>query len=137
MNKFEFFGKFNDAVIIIDNTTKNVLYRNSAFKRNFSDFSDLKRFSHRLNFDVCALSGDNMEMYSPFYQAITSPQNFFARATYQSPKKNIFYFDINAIKRSRYIVIIFKDVTAERKMQNLKNEKSKLKKKYDDLFEEN
>jgi signal transduction histidine kinase len=136
MNKYEFFSKFNDAVIIID-TNKEVLYKNSAFKRTFADFSDLKRFSHRLNFDICALEGDNMELYSPFYQAITSPQNFFACVNYQNAQKQLLYFNITAIKRNRYVVIIFKDVTAEHERDVLQGNYDLLNDKYEKLFNEN
>lgn len=136
MNKFEFFSKFNDAVIIV-NTNKDVLYQNNVFKRTFSDFSDLRKFSHRLNFDICTLDGDNMEMYSPFYQAITSPQNFFACVTYQNAQKQLLYFDITAIKRSRYVVLIFKDVTSEHNLELLKAEHSKLLDKFNALTSEN
>lgn len=136
MNKYEFFSKFNDAVIII-NTNKEVLYTNSAFKRTFADFSDLKKFSHRLNFEICTLDGDSMEVYSPFYQAITSPQNFFACVTYQNAQKQIMHFNITSIKRNRYVVIIFNDVTAKYELSELCDKNKKISEKYEKLYNEN
>lgn len=136
MDKYEFFSKFNDAVIII-NEKNEVLYKNNAFKRTFSDFVNLKKFSHQLNFDICTLDGGNMEMFSPIYQAAKSPQNFFASITYQNLQKELFYFNITAIKRSRYVVIIFDDVSAQRKAEVLEQEFNELSDKYKKLETEN
>lgn len=136
MDKFEFFSKFNDAVIII-NDKKEVLYKNNAFKRTFKDFVNLDKFSHQLNFDICALDGDNVEMYSPIYQALKSPQNFFASLTYQNLQKELFYFNLTAIKRSRYVVIILNDVSAQNKIKKLEEEHKKLLDNYKKLQKEN
>lgn len=136
MDKYEFFSKFNDAVIII-NDKNEVLYKNNAFKRTFTDFVNLQKFSHQLNFDICTLDGDNMEMYSPIYQAIKSPQNFFACLTYQNLLKEILYFEVTAIKRNRYVVIVFNDVSAKYKLEELKKENESLSDKYKKLQIEN
>ena len=136
MDKFEFFSKFNDAVIII-NDKKEVLYKNNAFRRTFVDFVNLQKFSHQLNFDVCTLDGDNVEMYSPIYQAISSPQNFFAYVNYHNLHKELFYYNITAIKRNRYVVIIFSDVTAQNKIDILNREYNLLSDKYKRLQDEN
>lgn len=136
MDKFEFFGKFNDAVIII-NDKREVLYKNNAFKRTFKDFVNLHKFSHQLNFNICALDGDDMEMYSPIYQAISSTQNFFACVTYQNLQKETFYYNITAIKRSYYVVIIFSDVSAQNKIESLEREYNILSDKYKKLQAEN
>lgn len=136
MNKYEFFSKFNDAVIIM-NEDREVLYKNSAFKRTFSDFVDLRKFSHQLNFDICALDGDNVEMYSPIYQAVMSPQNFFAYVSYLNINKETSYFNITAIKRNNYVVIIFNDITAKTKLESLEQDYKVLSDKYKKLDTEN
>lgn len=136
MEKFEFFSKFNDAVIII-NDKKDVLYQNHAFKRMFPDFTDLRKFSHRLNFDICTLDGDNVEAYSPIYQAVNSPQNFFACLTYQNAQKEMFYFEITSIKRSKYVVLIFNDVSAQNNLIAVENEYKSLSSRYKKLHIEN
>ena len=136
MDKFEFFSKFNDAVIII-NDKNEVLYKNNAFIRTFTDFVNLQKFSHQLNFDVCSLDGENMEMYSPIYQAIISPQNFFAYVNYQNIQKGLFYFNITAIKRNSYVVIIFNDVSAQNKIEILDKQYNLLSDKYKKLQAEN
>lgn len=136
MDKYEFFNKFNDAVIII-NDEKEVLYKNNVFKRTFRDFVNLEKFSHHLNFDICTLDGGNMEMYSPVYQAIYSEQNFFACVTYQNQQKEIFYYNITSIKRNRYVVIIFSDVSAQNKIEALEREYNILSDKYKKLQTEN
>lgn len=136
MDKFEFFSKFNDAVIIV-NDKMEVLYQNNAFKRTFNDFKTLEKFSHHLNFDICVVDGDNIETYSPIYQAIKSPQNFFAYVSYQNLQKELFYFNVTAIKRSRYVVIIFDDVSAQRKLETLRKENDIISEKYKKLQIEN
>lgn len=136
MEKFEFFGKFNDAVIII-NEKKEVLYTNNAFKRTFTDFVSLHKFSHQLSFDICTLDGDNVEMYSPIFQAISSPQNFFAYITYHNLQKETFYFNITAIKRSRYVIIIFDDVSAKKRLEVLEKEHIRISNEYQKLQTEN
>lgn len=136
MDKYEFFSKFNDAVIII-NEKNEVLYKNSTFKRTFKDFVNLQKFSHQLNFDVCTLDGDNVEVYSPIYQAVHSPQNFFACVTYQNLQKENFHFEITAINRNRYVVIIFNDVSAKNKIEGLEKEFNIISEKYKKLQIEN
>lgn len=136
MDKYEFFSKFNDAVIII-NEKKEVLYTNNTFKRTFKDFSNLDKLSHRLNFDVCILDGENMELFSPIYQAIASKQNFFACVTYQNIQKEFFYYNLAAIKRNRYVVIIFSDVSAKNKLEGLEKDYEILSDKYKKLQTEN
>lgn len=136
MNKYEFFSKFNDAVIII-NDKKEVLYTNSAFKRTFPDFVSLRKFSHQLNFDVCTLDGDNVEMYSPIYQAINSPQNFVAYVNCQNMQKEVSYFNLTAIRRSKYAVIILNDVSAKHRLEALEQGYNALSESYKKLYSEN
>lgn len=136
MDKYEFFSKFNDAVLII-NDKKEVLYTNNAFKRSFKDFSSLQKFSHQLNFEICTLDGENMDLFSPIHQAAVSPQNFFAHVTYMVSSKEILHFNITAIKRSRYVVIIFSDVSAQNKLQSLDMQYQKLLDEHKTLQQEN
>lgn len=136
MDKYEFFSKFNDAVIVI-NDKKEVLYKNNAFKRTFKDFTTLQKFSHLLNFDICTIDGDNMEIYSPIHQAVESPQNFFAFVNYHSQNKDISYFDLTSIKRNKYVVIIFNDVSAQQRVEKLEKDYNNLSAKYKKLETEN
>lgn len=136
MDKYEFFSKFNDAVLIL-NDKKEVLYKNNAFKRVFKDFVNLNKFSHQLNFDICTLDGDNLEVYSPIYQAVNSPQDFFAFVTYQNLQKEVSYFNITAIKRGSYVIIIFSDVSAQKKFAALEKEHELLSDKHKKLQIEN
>lgn len=136
MDKFEFFSKFNDAVLII-NDKNEVLYKNNAFRREFRDVADLNKFSHHLSFDICAMDGGNMEMYSPIYQAVASVQNFFACVTYHIPNKETAYFEVTAIKRARYVVIFFINVTARNRLEALEKDYKELSEKHKALQIEN
>lgn len=136
MKKFDFFRQFRDAVLII-NKKNDVVYRNHTFKRWFKDFSNLKKFSHNSNFDICPLNSENIEIYSPIYHAVVSKEDFFARISYQSELNRIYYYDLQAVKKGNYTIIFFTDVSAQNKLQNVNRENEKLQEKYEKLLEEN
>ncbi len=112
MRKFDFFSQFRDAVIVTDNKY-NVVYKNHSFDRVFKNFTDIKKFSHNSNFDICPLSNDGIENYTPIFNAINSKEDFFSRISYQITPSEIKYFDLTAIKRSKYTIMIFSDVTEQ------------------------
>ena len=72
MGKFDLLNKFNSAVIVIDKNF-NAVFRNNVFKRVFDDFETLDKFSHKLNYSVCALVSNDVEVHSPILQAMSSP----------------------------------------------------------------
>ncbi len=126
MKKFDIFNRFRDAVIIT-NINKDVVYKNNSFKRWFPDFSDVKKFSHNTNFDICPLESDNVENYSPIYNAMDSKEDFSARISYQSDKNKLRYFDLYAIKRGSYTIMFFSDISAEAELNSVENLNKKLK----------
>lgn len=136
MKKFDFFRQFRDAVIVL-NKKNEVLYRNHTFKRWFRDFSDLKKFSHNTNFDICPLNSENMEAYSPVWHAINSKNDFFARISYQTELNKVFYYDMQALKKGNYTVIFFTDVSAQNSLINANKQNNILKKELDELRLEN
>ena len=92
MKKFDIFNRFRDAVIIVNNSG-DVVYKNNKFKRWFSEFSGLKKFSHNVNFDICPLESDNIRNYSPIYNALISKEDFSARISCQNENGKLQYFD--------------------------------------------
>lgn len=136
MKKFDFFRQFRDAVLIV-NKKNEVVYRNHTFKRWFKDFSNLKKFSHNSNFDICPLNSENLEIYSPIYHAVFSKEDFFARISYQSDLNRIYYYDLQAVKKGNYTIIFFTDVSAQSKLNDANKQNEKLQEKYDKLLEEN
>lgn len=112
MGKFDLFNKFNSAVLVV-NEKKETVFRNNVFKRVFSDFENLKRFSHKLNYNVCALVSNNVEVHSPILQAISSPQDFSAHVLYQTSNNEYSYYDMLSTKKNKYTFIFFTDVTAK------------------------
>lgn len=135
MKKFDFFNQYRDAVIIIDKEYK-VVYRNNAFKRWFDTFTDIRKFSHKMNFDICPLDSENIDIYSPIYQAVNSKENFSAYVTYDTQTKKL-YFDMYSVKRGRYTIIFFLNVTAETRLENLEKTNSNLKNELETLKSEN
>ena len=75
MGKFDILNKFNSAAIVI-NSKKEVVFRNNVFKRIFPDFVNLERFTHKLNYNVCALISNDVDVHSPIAQALKSPEDF-------------------------------------------------------------
>ena len=131
MEKFELFNKFNIPVFVVDNETLDVKYNNNAFKRAFPDFTTLKKFSHKLNWDICPIDTSDFEAHSPIIQAILSQESFVTHVSYQD-KNDYKYYDINAIKRGRgkyngkYTILFFIDVTSDIKYERIVQEKHDL-----------
>ena len=136
MRKFDFFNQFRDAVIVTDNKYK-VVYKNHSFERVFPDFTDIKKFSHNTNFEICPLSNDGIENYTPIFNAINSKEDFFSRITYQVSPTAAKYFDLTAIKRSRYTIMIFSDVTEQVQNENLNKRLNLQNKNLEILSQEN
>ena len=112
MGKFDIFNKFNSAVVVIDEK-KEVVYQNNVFKRIFPDFINLERFSHKLNYNVCALVSNDVEVHSPILQALKSKEDFSAHVLYQSSGNDYSYYDLISTKKGKYTTLVFTDVTAK------------------------
>lgn len=118
MGKFDLFNKFNSAVIVIQDNGEPV-FKNNVFKRVFSDFENIQKFSHKLNYNVCALVSNDVNVHSPIIQALNSPQDFSAHVMYQTSNNNYFYYDMNATKKGVYTILFFTDVTAKISLENV------------------
>lgn len=112
MGKFDIFNKFNSAVLII-NSNKEVVFKNNVFKRCFPDFKSLDKFSHKLNYNVCALVSNDVEVHSPIIQALDSKEDFAAHVLYQSSGNDYYYYDLNSSKKNGYTFLVFTDVSAK------------------------
>lgn len=128
MGKFDIFNKFNSAVAVIDEF-KTVIYKNSVFKRVFPDFINLEKFSHKLNYNVCALISNNVEVHSPILQAIQSTEDFSAHVLYQSSSNDYYYYDLNSTKKGKYTILVFTDVTSKVALEKSIERNQQLQKK--------
>lgn len=136
MKKFNFLNQFPDAVIVANNSGE-VVFKNNTFKRWFKNFSNLNKFSHNMNFDICPLNSENIEIYSPIYHALNSKENFFAYVSYELPQNKILYYNLTAIKKRRYTILFLTDVTAKNELNEYKDQINNLREKYEKLEEEN
>lgn len=136
MKKFDIFNQFRDAVIIVNNK-REVVYQNYTFKRWFADFSNLKKFSHNYNFDICPLSSENIENYSPIYHALNCEENFFACVSYQHNREKTSYYDLSVLKKGKYTIFFFSDVSAQTELLKSEKQIEKLQKDYKNLEDEN
>ncbi|MBR1775731.1 hypothetical protein IJ750_01485 [bacterium] len=134
MGKFDIFNKFNTAVIVL-NDNLEVVFRNNVFKREFPDFENVKKFSHKLYYEVYALDSSDVKVHSPIIQAIESEEDFSAYVLYQDSK--IKYYDMNSSKRGNYTTIILTDVSAKVSLENIRSENSELKNNIKLLGDEN
>ena len=89
------------------NTLGEVVFRNNVFKRWFKNFSDIKRFSHNMNFDICPLNIENIDIYSPIYHALTSKENFFAYVNFEISHNNILYINLYSVKKGKYTILFW------------------------------
>ena len=136
MGKFDLFNKFNSAVIVL-NENRETVFRNNVFKRIFPDFENIKKFSHKLNYNVCALVSNDVSVHSPITQAINSKEDFSAHVLYQSSNNDYSYYDLNATKKGKYTLIVFTDVTAKISLENVLNRNQNYQKKITLLESEN
>ena len=136
MGKFDLFNKFNSAVIII-NDNKDVVFRNNVFRRIFPDFKTLEKFSHKLNYNVCALVSNDVTVHSPISQALASKEDFSAYITYQTFSNDLYYYDMNATQKGKYHMIVLTDVTAKKKLDTITQKNQNLQKKVNILEGDN
>ncbi len=136
MGKFDLFNKFNSAVIVLNDKFETV-FRNFVFKRIFPDFDTVKKFSHKLNYNVCALVSNDVSVHSPLTQAIASKEDFSAHVTYQNINNEYYYYDLNAVKKGKYTIIFFTDVSAKINYENLTIRNQNYQKKINLLENEN
>ena len=136
MGKFEIFNKFNSAVVVL-NSNNEAVFRNNVFKRVFPDFKSIIKFSHKLNYNVCALVSNDVKVHSPIAQALLSPEDFSAHVAYQTTNNEYFYYDMNAIKKGTYNIIIFTDVTSREKLNTIEGRCTNYQKKIELLEADN
>ncbi len=136
MEKFEFFNRFNSAVMVVRDD-KTVVFKNNVFKRYFSDFTTLKGFSHKLNYEICALNSGDVLTHNPISQALISKEDFSSHVSYQTKNNDYMYFDLNATSRKKYHIIILTDVTDKIGSKSLLEENKELRSKNRSLETEN
>lgn len=137
MKKFDFFNQYRDPVIVVKNY-EEVVFKNNTFCRVFKNFGDIRKFAHKMNFDMCPMDSENVDLYSPIFQAIISKQNFFARVFYSSSTSNsAVYYDLTAVKRGVYTILFLVDVSSDVLLQTNQKESEKYKDRLSQLEEEN
>ena len=136
MEKFEFFNRFNAAVLVVRDD-KSVAFKNNVFKRYFNDFTTLKSFSHKLNYEICALNSGDVQTINPISQSLASPEDFSSHVSYQSKNNEYLFFDMNTTHRNNYHIIVFTDVTDKVGSRNLAEENKDLNKRNKLLESEN
>ena len=127
MEKFAFFNKFKDAVIIV-NQQKEVVFTNNTFNRIFDDYSDFRRFSHKFSCDFIPLDVEDVSAFLPINQILTTNQDFSALVSYQKSSGNLMYFDLSSYRRGKYIIIVLSDISAEFELERISHEKETLEK---------
>ena len=139
MGKFDLFNKFNSAVIII-NENKETVFINNVFKRIFKDYENIKKFSHKLDYEVYPLESNNMSVLSPILQAFKSKEDFSAHVkylSYDSTGYATYYFDMNSTHKGKYTVVILTDVTAKVKIDTVSQQSQQTVKQINILKDEN
>lgn len=136
MKKFDFFNQYRDPVIVVRDYEK-VVFKNNTFCRVFKSFGDIRKFAHQMNFDMCPMDSENVDLYSPVFQAIVSKENFFARVFYSSSGGQTVFYDMTAVKRGAYTIIFLVDVSSDVLLKNKQKEREIFEDKLSKLEEEN
>ncbi len=135
MKKFDFFNQYRDPVIVIRDY-EDVVFKNNMFCRVFQTFGDIRKFAHRMSFEMCPMDSENVDLFSPIFQAIVSKENFFARVIYNSVQGKLFY-DMTAVKRGLYTIIFLVDVSSDILLEDNQKEREIFQDKLAKLAEEN
>lgn len=136
MKKFDFFKQFPTPVIVIKDYD-NVVFKNNTFCRIFNQFTNIKRFAHKVTFEFCPMDSENADLYSPIFQAITSKEDFFARISYTNNSGQTFYYDMITAKRGTYTIFFFTDVSSDILLKDNKKEQQIYQEKLKKLENEN
>jgi signal transduction histidine kinase len=136
MKKFDFFNQYRDPVIVIRDY-EQVVFKNNAFCHAFKQFEDIRKFAHQMSFEMCPIDSENVDLYSPVFQAITSKENFFARVLFSSNFQLAIYYDLIAIKRGKYTIMVFVDVSSDVLLKTNQKEQEVVQNKLAKLEEEN
>ncbi len=136
MKKFDFFNQYRDPVIVVKDY-EQVAFKNNTFCRVFKNFGDIRKFAHLINFEMCPMDSENVDLYSPIFQAIVSPQNFFARVSYSTNINQTAFYDLTAIKRGIYTIIFLVDVSSDVFLKDNEKAREIIQDKLRQLEEEN
>ena len=136
MKKFDFFNQYRDPVIVVRDYEK-VVFKNNTFCRVFKNFDDIRKFAHQMTFDMCPVDSENVDLFSPIFQAIVSKENFFARVSYSDAFNHSSFYDLTAVKRGAYTIIFLVDVSSEILLKDNQKEQAIFKDKLEKLEEEN
>ena len=119
MKKFDFFNQYRDPVIVIKDRDE-VVFRNNMFCHIFNNFENIRRFAHKMNFDMCPIESENIDLYSPVYQAEFSAQNQGAALTGTaviSDERQIINTGENSIIKNENVKAVTETVSFTRKIQ--------------------
>jgi signal transduction histidine kinase len=83
------------------------------------------------------MDSENVDLFSPVFQAITSKENFFARVSYSSASQKTIFYDFTAIKRGTYTIMVFVDVSSDVLLEDKQKERDAFQDKLTKLEEEN
>jgi len=136
MKKFDFFNQYRDPVIVVRDY-EDVVFKNNTFCRIFQEFGDIRKFAHQMNFEMCPMDSENVDLYSPVFQAIVSKENFFARVSYSPDRSKTAFYDLTAVKRGKYTIIFLVDVSSDILLKDNQKEREIYEEKLKKLQEEN
>ncbi len=134
MDKLNFLNNFSDAVCALSKDNE-VIFKNSNFINEFSDYTSFEKFKKRFNFNLCFLSYENIKKLTPLDILIKSKENFHTICSYQKPNEDYNFYYINKYIIDNYTVIVFKDVTSSYSYDSLKVKYDSLINKYNEVKE--
>ena len=127
MNEYQtkLYKKLPFPVLVVTKDFR-VVFANSYFISIFGNLTNIKKFQHSFNFDVCVLDNANISNYNPIIEAIESEIDYSAFISYQTHKRDVLSFDFTSFKDGKYTVMFFKDETEKTKIKKLQSKFERL-----------
>ena len=133
---FSLYNNFYTAILLLDSSRK-VVFKNTAFVKNFGNIKNFERFSNYFSFDICVLDSDNLLASNPVNFAIHSKESFTAIASYQKSKEQLSYFQITSFMDGKYKILAFKNITNDILYEETEKKYAFIRQQYLNLAEEN
>ena len=136
MDNLEFLNNFSEPVCAF-NGDKQLVFKNQYFNSVFGSVSTFERFKNRFNFNLCFLSSDSLTNITPIDILINNNENVHLYCSYQSTKDDYVQYYIYSFSFDKYKILVFKNVTSDDALSNLKDKYSILEDKYINIKESN
>lgn len=134
MDNFKILNNIDDSILVIDSKNE-IHFQNITARKQFGGITSIHKIKKYFNFDICMLNPEEITI-TPIDMILVSKENFHTFCTYQKSKDEYLYFNISAIIRNKYKIIIFKDVTSSYRFDLVNKSLKAVSERYNSLVKE-